>query len=545
MDHKGILHLMRRGERTRGHGLLVALTALFFLVGLALGAQTITLLHVNDSHSHLDQWGPKDDNLEGTLGGIAKVATVIGETRATDANVLVLHAGDVFHGDFFFNAYFGVPELQLLQQLGFDAMAVGNHEFDFGPDVLANSLNTAYGSNTLPLLSANLDMTAYPALETWIKPSILKDVGGVEVGIFGMTVPNVPTSQPAPVVILGGDDPNVLMTIAGNQAATLRAEGAQVVIMLSHLGYTYDQVVAQKVPGIDLIVGGHDHYVFQQPKAFTNPSGGQTYVVQAGKFYQYVGKMHFTYADGGITIDDYQLIPMDATVPAAPEITAVVDQLKAGIVQQYGDVYQTVLATAAADITTTYDPAQKRRDTAMGDLLTDAMRQKTGTDIAVTPNGLISEGLCQGPIVGDDIFKPVSFGYDVATGLGFKIATFQITGTNLRLGLEAGLANLPYSEDAFIQVSGLTYSYNSRKASLHRLKPASVKINGKPVKNNKTYTVTANEGVVALLPLFGIQVTNLQMLPDLEYDVLKDYIVSKGTVSPETGTRIKDVAAGK
>lgn len=181
----------------------------------------------------------------------------------------------------------------------------------------------------------------------------------------------------------------------------------------------------------------------------------------------------------------------------------------------------------------------------MGDLLTDAMRLKTGTSIAVTPNGLISEGLCQGSIVGDDVFKPVSFGYDVETGLGFHIATFNITGVNLRIGLEAGLANLPYSEDAVMQVSGLSYSYNSKKDSLQRLKPNSVKVNGKAVKNNKVYSVTANEGVVALLPLFGIQVTDVQILPNLEYNVLKDYIQAKGTVTPETGTRIKDVSAGK
>ena len=105
---------------------------------LAARPATITLLHVNDTHSHLDAWGPKDRHLDGTLGGMAKAASVIAAVRATEPNVLLLHAGDVFHGDLFFNEYFGVPELQLMKQLGFDAMAVGNHEFDFGPDVLAD-----------------------------------------------------------------------------------------------------------------------------------------------------------------------------------------------------------------------------------------------------------------------------------------------------------------------------------------------------------------------------------------------------------------------
>ena len=123
---------------------------------------TITLLHVNDTHSHLDAWGPKDRHLEGTVGGMAKAASVIAAVRASEPNVLLLHAGDVFHGDLFFNQYFGVPELQLMKQLGFDAMAVGNHEFDFGPDVLAGSLAAAFGDGTLPLLSANLDLIRLP-----------------------------------------------------------------------------------------------------------------------------------------------------------------------------------------------------------------------------------------------------------------------------------------------------------------------------------------------------------------------------------------------
>ncbi len=155
---------------------------------------TITLLHVNDTHSHLDAWGPKDRHLEGTIGGMAKAASVIAAVRASEPNVLLLHAGDVFHGDLFCTEYFGVPELQLMQQLGFDAMAVGNHEFDLGPDVLA----AAYRGGTRPLLSANLDLSEYPALATWIKPNTIKEVGGVSVGIFGMTVPDDVMNMPAP-----------------------------------------------------------------------------------------------------------------------------------------------------------------------------------------------------------------------------------------------------------------------------------------------------------------------------------------------------------
>lgn len=530
----------RRGQAP-GRWLSILLAAALLLGGTALYAQTFTILHVNDTHSHVLKFGPKDGNLDGTIGGLAKAATVIGETRATDPNVILLHAGDLFHGTLFFNMYFGVPQLQIMRQLGFDAMAVGNHEFDYGPDILAYALSQAYGTDTLPLLSANLDMSGYPALATWVKPSIIKEIDGVKIGIFGMTVPNVPTSRPDPVVILGGDDPAVIMGIAGQTAGALRAAGAQVVIMLSHLGYAYDQAVAQNVPGIDIIVGGHDHYLFEQPHIFTNPGGTQTIVVQAGKYYEDIGKMHFTYADGQVLLDDYQIIPLDETVPDDPTVAAMLAQLQQGVEQRYGDVYYDVLATAQWDITTTYDPAGRSRDTAMGNLITDAMRDFTHTDIAVTPNGLISEGLTQGPIVGADLFRPVSYGYDPETGLGLKIATFRITPFELMKGLEVGLAYLPYDETAFLQVSGMKYKYDSTRPMGERV--LKVKIHGKKLYlRDKTYTVTTNTGVLALLPLMGVNVTDVHVLPDLEYDVLKSYVEKLGTVKYKSKGRIKDMA---
>ena len=119
----------------------------------------ITILHVNDTHAHLDSFGPKNIHLEGELGGIARAATIISEGRATEPNVLLLHAGDISHGDLFFNKFLDIPELNLMRSLGFDAMTVGNHEFDLGPDPLTYCLSAALPNGEIPLLSANLDMS--------------------------------------------------------------------------------------------------------------------------------------------------------------------------------------------------------------------------------------------------------------------------------------------------------------------------------------------------------------------------------------------------
>jgi len=549
-----VLHIAGSGPAIRGAtraagrvaGRLLLAVAVVASLGMwsAVPAQaaTITLVHVNDTHSHLDAWGPKDRNLDGTIGGMAKAATMITEVRAHEPNVLLLHAGDVFHGDLFFNKYFGVPEFELMKQLGFDAMAVGNHEFDFGPDVLAFALGTAFGGETLPLLSANLDMTGYSVLTTWIKPSIIKEVGGVRIGIFGMTQPDDVLNMPDPVKILGGyPDTATLLGIAGLTAAQLRAGGAEVVICLSHLGVLYDQAIAANVPGIDIIVGGHDHYVFEQPLAVTNPEGKRTLILQAGDHYEYVGKLRFSVKRGAVKVQDYALLPVDRKTPPLLEVQNVVDELKLGIVATYGDVYRTTLARATRDLEMSTNPKQPKRDSAMGNLITDALREETGTDIAITANGVISEGIFKGPVVGIDVFRPVSYGYDKATGLGLKIATFEITGAELVKALETTLSYVGVNEDFLLQVSGMSFQYDAGAPVGSRVLLESVRVQGHPLNPSATYTATVNEALALLVPAMGVKVSKLKLLPDLEYNVLKDFIMDLGRVNYHSEGRILDV----
>ncbi len=166
---------------------------------------TLTVIHVNDTHSHLVPYGPKDKNSNGfgTRGGIARAATYIGGIQAAEENVLFLHAGDLFVGDFMFNKYFGVAELQLLAQLGCDALTLGNHEFDLTPEVLKLALTEAgFPMPGFDILSANLDMTADPDLAALVQPYTIRDVGNLRVGIFGLTTEATNVfSMPAPVTV--------------------------------------------------------------------------------------------------------------------------------------------------------------------------------------------------------------------------------------------------------------------------------------------------------------------------------------------------------
>lgn len=521
--------------------LTIIITVMMFASLNFVNAQgtSITILHTNDSHSHLDAVGPKSCNLEGTLGGIAKAATVIGMIKQSETNVLTLHAGDFSVGDFFFNAYFGVPEIQLMKQIGFDAVTVGNHEFDLGPSTLNDVLTAGFTGGSFPVLSANLDLTGFPQLGDFIQPYTIKNFGSVKVGIFGMTIPS-PLSNAYPVIIRENVDEITYATVL-----ELQAQGCDVIIFLSHLGSVIDEQLAANIPGINFIIGGHDHYIFQQPVVVMNPENKPVYICQAGSYYQNIGKLKFTVDNGAVTFDNYQLIPVNAGVPPVPEIKAVINELKAGITAQFGNVFRNIDGIALKDMEADNDPGCKLKDTPMGNLITDSYRNKTHTKIGITANGLVAEKIYRGAITDADIFRTVSYGFDTANSLDFRLSTFDIRGSELIKGLEVGLSMIGIDDDFFLQVSGMSFKYDPSLPVGQRVILSSVKINQAPIMPNKKYSVTVNEGLLGILmSLGGIQVENVQMLPVNEYTVLKDYVRKLHVLFYTPEGRIKSLSGG-
>jgi 2',3'-cyclic-nucleotide 2'-phosphodiesterase (5'-nucleotidase family) len=500
----------------------------------------VTVLHVNDTHSHLEAEGPRTQALEGTVGGIARAAALIGQERAADPNALLLHAGDALQGDPSFNAFFGVPELEMLAGFGFDAFTVGNHELDFGPEIFGGMiLPQAPNFAAVPMLGANIDnLVAVPSLDGRIKRSILKDVNGVKVGIFGLTVPGDLTSNPAPLVIRE-DIPEIAAAVV----ADLRAAGADVVLCLSHLGVLGDRALAQSVSGIDVIVGGHDHYLFEKPVIEKAPDGKKVLILQAGSYWQHVGRLRFTVVNGAFKLVDYRLLNVDDKVPEEPTVEAQVEALRPNQVAAWGDLFGTKLGTAVRPLGRTWDDKSFRRDTPLGNLITDAYRNVTNTDVALAALGLVAERIAEGPITGLDVFRAVSYGFDPDTGLGFRLMTCNITGANLLAALELGVSQVEYSDALFPQSSGLTFAYIRTRDPGKRVIPWTVFVNGRPLQAAKTYSLTVNEGIAFLLPAFGIELTNVQTVPNsFEYIVLRDEIVHLGSVRYYATGRILDLA---
>jgi len=534
------------------------LAAVLLPVVLVASPTTITVLHVNDTHSHLDAFGYKDLRLEGTLGGLAKAARVIRAEREHDPNALLLHAGDVFVGDFFFNRTFGAFELGVLRSLGLDAMTLGNHEFDLGPGLLTQTLANVPGGRPV-VLSANANTagcaTASCApLQSWIQPSTILERGGVKIGVFGLTTPDDPTTQPSPVIIEGaggapaypGGPPLVLLR-AYQTAFALRMAGAQVVILLSHLGLRYDQAIAANQPAlpppfsgplISFIVGGHDHLVLEQPVVV-----GGTPIVSAGEFYKYVGRLRFTVDGPTVTFQDYALLPVDREVRPDATVQAQVDALKRQIVAFYQeDVYRQVIGWAVRSIQRDPQAGSASRDSGMGNLIADSYRFKTGSDVALVAAGYVSDRIYAGPVVGADLFRTVPYGLDPVSYKDFPLVVFGLKGSELWKGVEMSLAYLGVTRSFFLEVSGMKYAYNSTNPVGSRL--VELTVNGEPIDPDATYTVTANYIVAAIAQQFmKLQFESFSMAGMTEYDALRDWVKHQKVLWKESEGRILDVAA--
>ena len=506
---------------------------------------TVTILHLNDTHSTLAPIGPRDALLKGSLGGIARAASIIGMTKMEEPNALLLHAGDLFIGDMFFNQYFGVAEFQMLLSLGCDAMTVGNHEFDLTPATLKTALDSSFVEGSFPLLSANtiLDDPGVQGLKQYIKPYITKQVGNVKVGIFGLTTPatNV-LSLPAPAVV-----DSDFVEIAAAYVDTLVTQNCALVICLSHLGVMYDQILASYVPGIHAIVGGHDHYALESALAVENPAGDTTWIVQANAFYLNVGKLRFTVAGSTVRLLDYALIPIDDSVPEEPTLAATVDMLIQGIESVYGTVYSQQLSYASEYFWEVADSLKGLgyRDTPVGNLVTDAFRALTNTDVAIEVGGSTAQPLYEGPIVGADIFRMVGYGFNTDNGLGYRLATLTMTGEALMMGLEFGLSTIDENDEFFVQASGLTYWYApsrphpDEKGDTVWNRLLYVEIGGQPINPLAEYTVTANEFVPAFMDYLGIPYSNLHIMPDTtEFQAIVRYLADKDTIRPALRNRI-------
>ena len=513
-------------------------------------AKELVILHTNDTHSNLFPFGPQDQ-----YGGIARMSTLIKKLRSENENVLALHAGDAFVGTFAFNKYLGYPELKIMEGL-YDAMALGNHEFDLGPVALSyilagiNPITTQHLGDpvSLPILGANVNVGSVPLLGTFVRPAMIKEIDGVIVGLFGVVTNDPVYYSPAFAGMFG--DPYVA---AGLAAVDLRSRGCEVVIAVSHLGLAFDMLGLSKVPGIDVIVSSHSHDEFFAP----NING--KIITQAGAFGKNLGELRIEVDDtsGAVRVKSHVVHPITRAIHEDPELLPYLNTPRTGIYTdaRYGPVYSQHVAKALWDLEEEWlvgDPHRQpsHRDTPLGNLVADAIRKgvaKAGypVDLALEANGYIGHKIYEGKVVGNDVMMAVPYGYDPASGLGFKLKTVFLYGIELLQGLEYTVHIAEFADDLSLQVSGLTFAYNSKLAPFNRVDPTSVRINGQPLNLYGSYRIALNEKLLEVLAGLGLNLAGrvVHPSPDLfEFNVVKEYMNGLNHLRYTSEGRIIDTA---
>lgn len=282
---------------------------------------SLTILHINDLHSRLEPinkydstCSPEDDAKGECFGGVARLKAKIDERRAALAeagrNVITLDAGDQFQGSLFYTTYKGAAAAEFMNAIGFDAMAVGNHEFDDGPEGLSAFLDKV----DVPVLSGNIDVENEPALKGKIAGTMVLSVGGQRIGLVStLAEDTVETSSPGPNVAFFSAENYLKGAVEGLQAA-----GVDKIVAITHMGLPRDLQIASRVPGIDVIVGGHSHTLLSNtddkaagpyPVLVQNPVGQQVPIVQAYAYGKFLGEIEVVFDDAGNVVSANAIRP--------------------------------------------------------------------------------------------------------------------------------------------------------------------------------------------------------------------------------------------
>ncbi|MCL4503324.1 MAG: 5'-nucleotidase C-terminal domain-containing protein [Deltaproteobacteria bacterium] len=441
--------------------LLCCLIWLIFLGAPALGREAaLRLLYVNDFHGFAEPYQPLGS--PELLGGAAYLAGSVDRLRK-ERPTLLLAAGDLIQGNNWANLFRGKSSIKLMNAMRFDAMAVGNHEFDFGQKVLQELIREA----RFPVLGANVQGLAR------LKPYVIKTVGGIRVAIIGVVTPDTAvTTNPRNVAGLKFSPPEVAVAKCLKE---LKGK-ADLMVVLSHLGYPEDRVLAQKAPGIDVIIGGHTHTRLETP-AMVN----HTIICQAWEHAKALGVLDLDLKDGKIVNYAGHL---EEIKPSAGHADAKILPLVAQYSRQVNARLDKIVGETEVDL----DGEQVRsRETNLGDLVADIMRAAAGADAALINGGSIRASLHRGAIKAKDVYTALPFdNYVVA---------IRLTGRQLREALEHGVSAWEEKAGRFPQVSGLCFTYRRNAPAGSRVKE--VQVQGLPLDHDKKYLVATNDFLAA------------------------------------------------
>ncbi|MBU1747907.1 MAG: bifunctional metallophosphatase/5'-nucleotidase [Chloroflexi bacterium] len=399
----------------------------------------LTIFYTNDIHGQITPGQDKD------VGGYARIATLVNAARAQGERVLLLDAGDVLQGSPFWTEFDGRTSVEIMNAMGYDALTLGNHEFDRGQALLAERLTEMQ----FPVLCANLEFAADSPLQTaGVKPYTILNLDGLRVGILGLTTERTPTISAG---AFQGVTAHSAIDTAKRLVPEIQAQ-SDLVIALTHLGADEDYDLAARVDGIDLIIGGHSHTVLRHPAEARNPAGQRVLIVQTGAYSQYVGRLDLTVdptATPHITQAQGDLVELGRSIADDAAIKVIVDRWSA----------QLPASSVVGQTTVDLNPQARGRESALGNLFCDAILDYFATlpdeslrpVIALYNSGGLRGGttLPAGPITTDNIATWEPFNNTVVI--------MNLTAPQLKEVLESG------AKDSPMQVAGLTYQIDTNR----------------------------------------------------------------------------------
>ena len=496
---------------------LSLLLALFAVVSASGQANTerrvrVTLLQLNDVYqiSAVDK---------GTRGGLARVATLRKQIMEQSPNTLFLLAGDTIAPSVASNIFKGKQMIAVWNMIGLDFATFGNHEFDFGPEVLRERIK----ESRFTWVATNVIDRKTGKTFADTPPYVIREIGGAKIGFFGLLTPD--TAQFSSV----GPDVTFLdpCETAKKIVPLMRAQGAQVVVAITHLAMREDKQVARCAP-IDVIIGGHEHEMLES-------LSGHTPIFKWGSDARDLGRidLNIKLPTGELESIDWTAIPVTSNVAEEPQSASLIADYEKKV---SADVDKPIGTTSVS--LDARGEMNRSRETNLGSYIADAYRKALNADVALFNGGSIRAGR---------IFSPGELTKrDVMAILPYEnpIVKIEVTGATLRAALEHGVSRSAEEREPgrFPQVSGVRFTFDARRPAGSRV--LSIEVNGQPLDDKKTYTLATNTFLVEKGGDGYTMFSGAKYLVDakngpVEPVVLMNAINSAKEIAPQVDGRIK------
>jgi 5'-nucleotidase / UDP-sugar diphosphatase len=470
------------------------------------GAADLRILYVNDFHGFAES--SRRIGSDELQGGIAYLSLRAAELRKEKPS-LFLAAGDMIQGDTWANLFAGRSSIDVMNAMGFDAMVVGNHEFDFGKAVLAKRIEEC----RFPVLGANV--TGFDPL----KPYVILETGGLKVAIIGIVTEETPSAT-HPSNVAGLQFLPVAKTVA--QYIALLRDKVDLIVVLSHIGYNADMELAGAVKGIDVIVGGHSH-----TKAVKEITVDKTVIVQAWEHGLVLGVLDLTFESGQVTSASARL---ENIVPA----TMKKDEKVAAIVENYAGQVRSSMSKVIGEAVVDLNAENARTaESNLGNFVADIIRKEPGAEAALINGGGLRTSIRKGPVTVGAIYSVLPFNN--------YILSIRLTGQQIKEALEYGVSGIDANEGRFPQVSGMSFTYSPAREAGGRI--GAIMIAGQPIDLSRRYTVATNDFLAAGGDGYQVFREAIRQAPDFE--IVGGTVKSSNIMYNDAGRWLRDVVVAE